>query len=154
MQCVGFVRFRKKAPASGLRERALFDTLTICEPQGAVAIAQSISYYDIYKATKVVGERSLELLLILGFASSASDYNSYLNMYYAGALSITAAALITSASAFSPSNPPTLPPPTLPPTLTPLFTLTTTAGDIQAPIPELLGGYRASKSAYAHLQLF
>ena len=150
---LGFARFRKKAPASRLHERALFAIFTLCEPQSARAAAQSISNtcpvicHDVYKAMKMIGERCFALLSLLGLASAVSNSDSYLNMYYAGALSLTAAALTSSASTFSPSNPPVLPPQILPPTLTTLFTLTTTAGDIQAPIPEVLGGYRASKVA-------
>lgn len=75
-------------------------------------------------------------------------------MHYRGVLSLTAAALSTSALAFSPLDPPTFPPPTLPPTLTPLFTLDTVAGDLQAPIPLLLSGYQGSKAASLHLKCF
>lgn len=63
-------------------------------------------------------------------------------MQYARALSLLVAALTATASAYSPADPPKFPPPTLPPVLTPLFTLTIQAGDVQAPIPRLLGGYQ------------
>lgn len=147
------LRLRLQPP--GLDERATFVIPTLFEPQGVVAVAQSILnlctliFYDICKVAKVVVESFLGRLSIPDLALAVSNFNPHLNMYYAGALSLAAAALIPSASPFSPSDPPTLPP-----TLTPLFTLTTIAGDIQAPIPRLLGGYLAGKAAYAHLQLF
>lgn len=73
-------------------------------------------------------------------------------MHYAGALSLVGVAFAATASASSPVDPPTFSPPTLPPTLTPLFTLNVQGGDIQAPIPRLLGGYQSGETGGVYLQ--